>query len=56
MRGDQDTGQRGYLNGGSDYYQDLMIWSLPAAINGTDLGAPCRPGGLVDRVTRAGAR
>ena len=47
------TGQRGVLNGGSDYYQDLIIWSLPAAMAGTDLGAPCKSGGLIDRVRRA---
>jgi uncharacterized protein (DUF608 family) len=56
IRGDRDTGQRGYLNGGSDYYQDLMIWSLPAAMAGTDLGAPCKTGGLVDRVRLAAGK
>ena len=50
MRGDVDTGERTY---GNDYYQDLMLWSLPAAIAGKDFGAPLRPGGLVDRMLRA---
>ncbi|MBI4607119.1 MAG: hypothetical protein HY721_34580 [Planctomycetes bacterium] len=50
FRGDADTGERTY---GSDYYQDLMLWSMPAAIAGTDFGAPAKPGGLVDRVLRA---
>lgn len=53
IRGDKDTGQRGYMNGGSDYYQDLIVWSLPSAMAGTHLGVPCKPGGLVDRVLRA---
>jgi uncharacterized protein (DUF608 family) len=35
---------------GSDYYQDLMLWSLPAALKGEDLTGPCKEGGLVDRV------
>jgi uncharacterized protein (DUF608 family) len=45
-----DTGERVY---GGDYYQNLMLWTLPAAIEGTDLAGPCRPGGLVDRMMRA---
>lgn len=39
---------------GFDYYQNLMLWSLPAALSGGDLNTPCQPGGLVDRVIRAG--
>jgi uncharacterized protein (DUF608 family) len=50
MRGDVDTGERTY---GTDYYQDMMLWSLPAALDGKDLSAEAKPGGLVDRVTRA---
>jgi len=53
MRGDADTGERTY---GSDYYQDMMLWSLPAAIEGKDFGAPARPGGLVARVLAAARR
>jgi uncharacterized protein (DUF608 family) len=40
---------------GRDYYQNLMLWSVPAALAGQDLTGPCRPGGLVDRIIRAGA-
>ena len=50
MRGDVDTGERTY---GNDYYQDMMLWSLPAALEGKDFGAPMRPGALVDRILRA---
>jgi len=39
---------------GFDYYQNLMLWSLPAAISGQDLKSPCLPGGLVERLIRAG--
>ncbi len=39
---------------GYDYYQNLMLWSLPAVLAGQDLTAPCRPGGLVERMIRAG--
>jgi uncharacterized protein (DUF608 family) len=50
MRGDVDTGERTF---GNDYYQDMMLWSLPAAMEGKDFGAPTKPGGLVDRVIEA---
>jgi uncharacterized protein (DUF608 family) len=53
MRGDVDTGERTF---GNDYYQDMMLWSLPAAIAGEDVSAPCKPGGLVDRVLKAARR
>jgi uncharacterized protein (DUF608 family) len=46
-----DTGERVY---GTDYYQDMMLWALPAAIAGQDLKASCAPGGLIDRMMRAG--
>jgi uncharacterized protein (DUF608 family) len=52
MRGDQDTGERVF---GNDYYQDMIIWSLPAALAGTDVNAPCKPGGLVERMIKAGS-
>jgi len=39
---------------GFDYYQNLMLWSLPAAMAGGDITGPCRPEGLVDRIMRAG--
>ena len=50
MRGDMDTGERTY---GHDYYQTMMLWSLPAAIESKDLSAPVKSGGLVDRVIKA---
>jgi uncharacterized protein (DUF608 family) len=39
---------------GFDYYQNLMLWALPAALQGQDLTGPCQPGGLVERVLKAG--
>jgi len=48
---DGKTGGRIY---GSDYYQNLILWALPAAIEGKDLAESCAPGGLVDRVIKAG--
>jgi uncharacterized protein (DUF608 family) len=50
MRGDADTGES---SDGTDYYQDMMLWSLPAALAGQDLAGPCQPDGLVARVLRA---
>ena len=47
------NGMNGRARFGSDYCQNLILWCLPAAIAGQDLGGPCRPGGLVDRVSRA---
>ena len=41
---------------GFDYYQLMILWSLPAAFAGEDLAGPCRPGGLVDRVLAAASR
>jgi len=39
---------------GTDYYQNMMLWSLPAVISGGNLKTPCQPGGLVYRVIQAG--
>jgi len=50
MRGDENTGERTY---GRDYYQTMMLWSLPAAMKSADLSAPAKPGGLVDLVIKA---
>ena len=50
-RGDADTGQRTF---GADYYQNMMLWAVPAAVQGQDLAGPSRPGGLVARVIQAG--
>jgi uncharacterized protein (DUF608 family) len=48
LRGDVDTGERVY---GNDYYQNMMLWSLPAAVAGKDLGAyAADPDGLVCRI------
>ncbi len=45
-----DTGQRTF---GSDYYQNLILWALPAAFQEQDLQASCGPGGLVERILAA---
>jgi uncharacterized protein (DUF608 family) len=45
------TGERIY---GSDYYQNLMLWALPAAIVGNDLARACSQESLVERVIKAG--
>jgi len=50
IRGDADTGQRDF---GADYYQDLMLWAVPAALAGQDLTGPLQPGGLLARVVEA---
>lgn len=47
-----DTGERSY---GTDYYQNLCLWAVPAALAGEDVSGPARPGGLVDRMIKAGA-
>jgi len=41
------------FDSGSDYYQDLVIWSIPAALAGQDLTGPTRAGGLVEGVLQA---
>jgi len=48
-----DTGGRTY---GADYYQNMILWGLPASLKGGDLAGPCQPGGLVDRVLSAAAK
>jgi len=52
-RGDADTGEGRAGNQYSDYYMNMMLWSLPAALAGADFGGPARPGGLVNRVLAA---
>jgi uncharacterized protein (DUF608 family) len=47
------TGKRVY---GSDYYQNLMLWIVPAAIKRQDLASACGPESLVEKVIRAGKR
>ena len=53
MRGDKDTGECVY---GHDYYQDMMLWALPAALADMPMPGPMKPGGLVDRVLAAAQR
>lgn len=53
MRGDEDTGERLF---GNDYYQNMILWSLPAVLEGADLSAPVKHGGLVHRVIEAANR
>lgn len=48
-----DTGKRIY---GSDYYQNMILWAVPPAINGQDLASFTKSGGLVDRVITAGKK
>lgn len=48
-----DFGERVY---GTDYYQSMMLWALPAALSRTDIRGCCARGSLVDRVLRAGGR
>jgi hypothetical protein len=51
VRGDADTGQRAF---GADYYQNMMLWAVPAALAGQDLTGPLQAGGLVERILQAG--
>ncbi|MES1227792.1 MAG: hypothetical protein ABUL72_03920, partial [Armatimonadota bacterium] len=46
-----DTGERVY---GTDYYQSMMLWALPAALAGQDIHAGTAKGSLVDRILEAG--
>lgn len=46
-RGDCDTGQRTF---GADYYQNMMLWAVPAALQQADLTAPCGHRGIVQRM------
>ena len=48
-------GDNGEFLYGPDYYQNMMLWCLPAALAGESLEGPCQPGGLVDRILKAGA-
>ena len=45
-----DNGRRTY---GADYYQNMVLWGLPAAIAGEDLAGPCKNGGLVNQILKA---
>jgi uncharacterized protein (DUF608 family) len=50
------SGQTGKVTYGSDYYQNLMLWILPAAIEKKDLAQACAHGSLVDRMISAGKK
>ncbi|MGD9636797.1 MAG: GH116 family glycosyl-hydrolase [Pirellulales bacterium] len=50
IRGDMDTGQRHF---GADYYQNMMLWFVPAALADQDMVGPTKNGGLVQRVIQA---
>ena len=45
-----DNGQELF---GSHYDQNMMLWALPAAMEGKDVAAASAPSGLVDRIMRA---
>jgi uncharacterized protein (DUF608 family) len=47
---DGATGKATY---GTDYYQNLILWCLPAAITGEDLKNSAAPGSLVARIIKA---
>ncbi|MGD2157057.1 MAG: hypothetical protein PVG14_00580 [Anaerolineales bacterium] len=48
---DKDDGRATF---GSDYYQNMILWVLPAAMQAKNLSTFCEPGGFVDRIIRAG--
>jgi hypothetical protein len=50
MRGDKDTGERGFLNGGHDYYQDMIIWAMPTALSGESLEQTGKSGSLIQQI------
>ena len=41
---------------GTDYFQNMTLWAVPAAMKGKDLASLCAPGKLIDRVIKAGCR
>ena len=46
-----DSGKRIF---GTDYYQNMMLWAMPAAIAGQTIETSCASGGLIARMLRAG--
>ena len=46
-----DTGE---VRFGTDYYQMMMLWAVPAAIDGKGIREFCAPDGFVDRILQAG--
>ena len=53
LAGDKNDGEKSF---GEDYYQNMIIWSMPAAMDGVDFGTPCQKGGLVDRICKAAGK
>ncbi len=51
VRGEADSGQRAF---GADYYQNMMLWAVPAALLAQDLAGPTQTGGLIARIIEAG--
>jgi len=49
--GDKDTGERIF---GADYYQNLMLWALPAAYLNQDISGPIKNNGFIERIIKAG--
>jgi uncharacterized protein (DUF608 family) len=47
------TGER---TSGYDYSQNMMLWALPAAVEGTDMRRQCAPGAFIDRIIQAGRK
>ncbi len=48
------SGDTGKVIYGSDYYQNMMLWAVPSALDGHDISKATASGSLVDRVLRAG--
>lgn len=46
----------GQRQAGTDYYQNMILWALPAALARQDINQFCKPGGLVDRIIQSGRR
>lgn len=44
------TGERLF---GTDYYQAMMLWAVPATASGQDIKSFCAPSGLVERIIKA---
>ena len=45
-----DNGKRTY---GCDYYQNMVLWGLPAALANQNLAGPCKNGGVVRKILSA---
>jgi len=48
---DCETGARTY---GTDYYQNMIVWAITAALHGQNLAQATARGSLVDRIIKAG--